>query len=207
MARQSKDAQIKQLQEDLQLAYKRLSELDEKNHRLIEQANKGFANSSYRFELEEERDFFKRFADLELKKYTKQGIDEFVSDEVLRLQELVGKYRLQLEENGINEHNIEHYENLLRERDEEIAQLKKQIEDLKNKQDCQKAVVETDISIIEHNIEQIERKAGRPPKITSDTVNFIVQLYKKGYSVRKIASQLKISVGTVHRYIKLYENN
>ena len=71
----------------------------------------------------------------------------------------------------------------------------------KGQQDCS-------IKIIEQELEQERKdhehksKAGRPPKIDAAAISMISELYKKGYSMRAIASKMGCSVGSVHRLIK-----
>ena len=45
------------------------------------------------------------------------------------------------------------------------------------------------------------KPAGRPPKITDDTKTVVMAMRRKGMSIRKIADQLSISVGSVSKII------
>lgn len=54
---------------------------------------------------------------------------------------------------------------------------------------------------------RIGSKAGRPPKADERTVAVIRELRSKGYSMRDIASQVNLSVGTVYNILQKYDNN
>ena len=70
----------------------------------------------------------------------------------------------------------------------------------------------SELDIIEHNIEQTSakitsKKPGRPPAVDSKKIDLIMQLRNQKYSIRTIAEQLNMSVGNVHRYIKMNEKS
>lgn len=93
-----------------------------------------------------------------------------------------------------NEQKIAHLEKQLRKLLKENMNLKEQI-----------ALYQTQEPIIEQDIEHstIEKKiGGRPPKVTNDMIELMKELNTKNYSIRQIAKELKVSVGTVHRFIK-----
>jgi hypothetical protein len=64
-------------------------------------------------------------------------------------------------------------------------------------------------AIIEQNIEQLKtkRKPGRPAKIGDDKTSTVLELKKNGNSIRSIAKNVGISVGAVHRIIKMNKDN
>ena len=67
------------------------------------------------------------------------------------------------------------------------------------------ALYQTQETIIEQDIEHlaIEKKlGGRPPKVTNDMIELIKELNAKNYSIRQIAKELNLSVGTVHRFVE-----
>lgn len=91
--------------------------------------------------------------------------------------------------------------------DERVRQLQEQVSDLATTTlPTEEAVV-----VIEQNIEQAKegkspKKSGRPPKVDERKMALIIELNKNGHSIRTIAEQLNMSVGSVHRYIKMNEN-
>ena len=92
--------------------------------------------------------------------------------------------------------------------EQKIAYLEKQLRKLivENKQiKEQLALYQTQKTIIEQDIEHlaIEKKlGGRPPKVTNDMITLIHDLHTKNYSIREIAKELNLSVGTIHRFLK-----
>ena len=46
----------------------------------------------------------------------------------------------------------------------------------------------------------------RKSKITDEIITEILEMRQKGVKMECIAYDLKISVGTVHKYLKLYSN-
>ena len=61
--------------------------------------------------------------------------------------------------------------------------------------------------IIERQKEQnTPKKLGRPFVVDKQKKDLVITLRTKGYSIRRIADQLGMSVGNVHRYIKMHEN-
>ena len=93
-----------------------------------------------------------------------------------------------------DEQKIAHLEKQLRKLLKENMNLKQQI-----------ALYQTPKTIIEQDIEHstIEKKiGGRPPKVTNETIELIHDLHAKNYSIRQIAKELNLSVGTVHRFVK-----
>ena len=63
-------------------------------------------------------------------------------------------------------------------------------------------IIEQELEQERKNREHVKSKAGRPPKIDAKAIAMISELYKKGYSMRAIASKMGCSVGSVHRLIK-----
>lgn len=63
------------------------------------------------------------------------------------------------------------------------------------------------VNVIEQCIIAKENKKavypGRPKKITSEMIEAMLALHEKGYSIRKIAEGMNVSVGTVHRYLQM----
>lgn len=93
-----------------------------------------------------------------------------------------------------NEQKIAHLEKQLRKLLKENMELKEQL-----------TLYQTPKTIIEQDIEHlaIEKKlGGRPPKVTNDMITLIHELHSKDYSIRQIAKELDLSVGTVHRFVK-----
>lgn len=92
--------------------------------------------------------------------------------------------------------------------EQKIAHLEKQLRKLivENKQiKEQLALYQTQETIIEQNIEhqtKEKKSSGRPPKVTNDMIALIHDLHTKNYSIRQIAKELNLSVGTVHRFVK-----
>lgn len=93
-----------------------------------------------------------------------------------------------------DEQKIAHLEKQLRKLLKENMNLKEQL-----------TLYQTKGTIIEQDIEHltIEKKiGGRPPKVTNETIELIHDLHAKNYSIRQIAKELSLSVGTVHRFLK-----
>lgn len=93
-----------------------------------------------------------------------------------------------------DEQKIAHLEKQLRKLLKENKELKEQL-----------ALYQTQETIIEQNIEhqtKEKKSSGRPPKVTNDAIALIHELHSKDYSIRQIAKELNLSVGTVHRFLK-----
>lgn len=92
--------------------------------------------------------------------------------------------------------------------DERVRQLQEQVSDLATTT----LPTEEAVIVIEQNIEQAKegkspKKSGRPPKVDERKMALIIELNKNGHSIRTIAEQLNMSVGSVHRYIKMNEKS
>ena len=93
-----------------------------------------------------------------------------------------------------NEQKIAYLEKQLRKLLKENMELKEQL-----------ALYQTQETIIEQDIEHQTREkklGGRLPKVTNDMITLIHDLHAKNYSIRQIAKELSLSVGTVHRFVK-----
>lgn len=129
--------------------------------------------------------------------------------EIHRLQLLTGEMKCQIA-NTPDSCYIEHKElELLRAENNElkkcIAGLEEQLFSLSsaaNLKDHKSSFVERDIE--HHKTGNLPKKMGRPPVVDSQKIDSIIKLSSDGYSIRHIAEQLDMSVGNVHRYIKLY---
>lgn len=112
-------------------------------------------------------------------------------------------------------HDLEIYKNLCNQQTDYRQTLERRIRELEEQvSDLATTTLPTDeaVAIIEQNIEQAKeikapKKSGRPPKIDSQKMALVVELKANGHSMRDIAEQLNISVGSVHRYIKMNEEN
>lgn len=110
-------------------------------------------------------------------------------------------------------HDLEFYKDMCEQQTDYRKTLEKRIRELEEQvSDLATTTLPTDkaVAIIEQNIEQakeikVPKKSGRPPKIDNQKMALVVELKANGYSMRSIAEQLNISVGSVHRYIKMNE--
>lgn len=106
--------------------------------------------------------------------------------------------------------DLQFYQNLVHDQTDYRKTLEKRIQELENQvmELTSDMPVKKAASIIEQNIEQDKlikpaKTVGRPPKVDNHKVALILELKAAGHSIRAIARQLRISVGTVHRFIKL----
>lgn len=112
-------------------------------------------------------------------------------------------------------YDLEFYKDMCEQQTDYRKTLEKRIKELEEQvSDLATTTLPTDkaVAIIEQNIEQEKeikapKKSGRPPKIDSQKMALVVELKANGHSMRDIAEQLNISVGSVHRYIKMNEKN
>ena len=112
-------------------------------------------------------------------------------------------------------HDLEFYKNLCEQQTDYRQTLERRIRELEEQvSDLATTTLPTDeaVAIIEQNIEQAKeikapKKSGRPPKIDSQKMALVIELKANGHSMRSIAEQLNISVGSVHRYIKMNEKS
>ena len=88
---------------------------------------------------------------------------------------------------------LEVAETLINNENEQIERLEKEIKDIKNK-----------IILSEDNA----HRGGRP-SLTEDEINWIRELRAKGYSQRKTAESVGVSVGSVNKYDnkEVFKNN
>ena len=98
-----------------------------------------------------------------------------------------------------------------------IAELKKQLKDkitdIDNLSSKEKAISDLKIEKAELQIQQRQKerekqykKRGRKTSITEETAVLINTLREKGYSIRDIATQTSLSVGSVHAFLKNANN-
>lgn len=112
-------------------------------------------------------------------------------------------------------HDLEFYKNLCEQQTDYRQTLERRIRELEEQvSNLATTTLPTDeaVAIIEQNIEQAKeikapKKSGRPPKIDSQKMALVIELKANGHSMRSIAEQLNISVGSVHRYIKMNEKS
>lgn len=112
-------------------------------------------------------------------------------------------------------HDLKFYKNMCEQQTDYRQTLERRIRELEEQvSDLATTALPTDeaVAIIEQNIEQAKeikspKKSGRPPKIDSQKMALVVELKANGHSMRDIAEQLNISVGSVHRYIKMNEKS
>ena len=110
-------------------------------------------------------------------------------------------------------HDLEFYKDLCEQQTDYRQTLERRIRELEEQvSNLATTTLPTDeaVAIIEQNIEQAKeikapKKSGRPPKIDSQKMALVIELKANGHSMRSIAEQLNISVGSVHRYIKMNE--
>ena len=112
-------------------------------------------------------------------------------------------------------HDLKFYKNMCEQQTDYRQTLERRIRELEEQvSDLATTTLPTDeaVAIIEQNIEQAKeikspKKSGRPPKIDSQKMALVVELKANVHSIRDIAEQLNISVGSVHRYIKMNEKS
>ena len=110
-------------------------------------------------------------------------------------------------------HDLRFYKHLCEQQTEYRQTLERRIKELEEQvSDLATTTLPTNeaVAIIEQNIEQakeikVPKKSGRPPKVDSQKMALIVELKANGHSIRSISEQLNMSVGSVHRYIKMNE--
>ena len=271
MARQSKDAKIKELEQKLAQTNEYLELLLKRDAEQKQKADDAFANSPYRYQLEEKCEFYKKLSDLNqsllenAKKTAYKKVDavqrvyednraifkeheidyfigitdiqhddseydklrntiyelrgkiatknaniNFLNAEIGHLQDLLAQCKSQNPEQT----EIQQLLDIIKQKDIEIEKLNTLIEE------STKAIEQTstlqshnnELTIIEQNIERSRmqnptKRTGRPPKVKEETITLILELRARGYSIRTIAEQLSISVGTVHRIIKTDKRN
>lgn len=173
---------------------KELKEIYKENEELRKAKNKAesevLRQRTLRKNIKIELDSVKRELEAErMKKY-----DQYVPEDAATYQATVRD----LEYYKILVHNQTDYRKTLEKR---IQELEDQVMELTSNIPLKKAA-----SIIEQNIEQdklITKAVGRPSKVDNHKIALILELKANGHSMRSIAKQLRVSVGTVHRFIKL----
>lgn len=224
--RVSKEMKIKELEKQLEDTRKWLDEAERRNQDLINKKENDFINSPTYRQMMEEIKFLKsinklnenRISNLESKKISADetirqiyqdnikmlanysdhsyfiGIAERIHEtqEYLDLRSQVTKLQGKVE--GLN--------TFLKDRDTEINRLQMVIAEM----DQQQSDTVSQVDVIEHRIIAKENEKvvhpGRPKKITPEMIEAMLVLHDKGYSVRKIAEGMNVSVGTVHRYLQ-----
>ena len=141
----------------------------------------------------------KRSVEIELENERMKKYDQYVPEDAASYQAMV--------------HDLRFYKDLCEQQTEYRQTLERRIKELEEQvSDLATTTLPTDeaVAIIEQNIEQAKeikapKKSGRPPKVDSQKMALIVELKANGHSIRSISEQLNMSVGSVHRYIKMNE--
>ena len=182
--------------EDLQ---KKIEILCKENQELREAKNKAESEVSRQRTLRMNVKSDLRQVERELETERMKKYDQYVPEDAASYQAMV--------------HDLEFYKNLCEQQTDYRQTLERRIRELEEQvSNLATTTLPTDeaVAIIEQNIEQakeikVHKKSGRPPKIDSQKMALVVELKANGYSMRSIAEQLNISVGSVHRYIKMNE--
>lgn len=142
----------------------------------------------------------KRSVEIDLENERMKKYDQYIPEDAASYQAMV--------------HDLRFYKNLCEQQTEYRHTLERRIRELEEQVSNLATTLPTDeaVAIIEHNIEQAKeikspKKSGRPPKVDSQKMALIVELKANGHSIRSIAEQLNMSVGNVHRYIKMNEKS
>ena len=170
-----------------------IEELRQENNRLnTELRRQQTLRNNTKFELDRVR--------RELKQEKNKKYDQYVPEDAMTYNELEKQYSF--------------YKHLCKDQtdyrvalDKRIKELEQQITDLTTTLPLSESV-----QVIEQNIEQSRElkkvtspKGGRPNQIKERQIATILELKKNGASMRDIANQMGISVGSVHRIIKMNE--
>lgn len=182
--------------DDLQ---KQIDELYKENQKLREAKNKAESEVSRQRTLRMNVKSDLRQVERELESERMKKYDQYVPEDAASYKSMV--------------HDLNFYKDLCEQQTDYRQTLEKRIRELEEQvSDLATTTLPTDkaVAIIEQNIEQakeikVPKKSGRPPKIDSQKMALVVELKANGYSMRSIAEQLNISVGSVHRYIKMNE--
>lgn len=225
--RVSKEMKIKELEKQLENTRKWLDEAEKRNQDLINGTENDFINSPTYRQMMEEIKFLKIINKLNENRISNLESKKISADETIRQiyqdnKEMLANYSDHSYFIGIAEriHETREYLDLrsqvtklqgkveglntfLKDRDTEINRLQMVIAGM----DQQQSDTVSQVDVIEQCIIAKENEKvvhpGRPPKITPEIVETMLALHEKGYSVRKIAEGINVSVGTVHRYLKM----
>lgn len=155
--------------------------------------------------------------EMKIKELEKQLEDtkKLLNEAERRNQDLINERRSLKFENETNEYlelrsqlatlqgKIEGLKTFLKDREAEIYRLQTVIAGM----DQQQSDTVSQVDVIEQRIIEKENEKvvhpGRPKKITPEMIEAMLALHDKGYSVRKIAEGMNVSVGTVHRYLQM----
>lgn len=182
--------------DDLQ---KQIDELYKENQELREAKNKAESEVSRQRTLRMNVKSDLRQVERELESERMKKYDQYVPEDAASYQAMV--------------HDLNFYKDLCEQQTDYRQTLERRIRELEEQvSDLATTTLPKDkaVAIIEQNIEQakeikVPKKSGRPPKIDSQKMALVVELKANGHSMRSIAEQLNISVGSVHRYIKMNE--
>lgn len=124
----------------------------------------------------------------------KQGKYEF--EDAVRYEEALQRIKAM-------EADLQKYQTWLSNSNKRIEELQKQNTDL--------AITAGDaVKVAEENIDKSrqlskdnQKRKGRPPKVDEYHIALIKELHRNGHSLRNIAKQLGLAVGTVNKYIKM----
>lgn len=101
------------------------------------------------------------------------------------------------------------YKEQVQQRDDEIKELRKQIDALTRAQDAARSDCEAlraQLQVQQHTEPHNARGAGRKPKITEAQRKMTITMNAQGESSRKIAKEVGLSPSTVLRIIRAAEN-
>lgn len=208
-------AELEETKKELEQAKSDIQKKEEENQVLRERINKEYQqNNEYwqkirKLEGEVSRQKTLRMnvkSDLrqverELESERMKKYDQYVPEDAASYQAMV--------------HDLDFYKDLCEQQTDYRQTLERRIRELEEQvSDLATTTLPTDkaVAIIEQNIEQakeikVPKKSGRPPKIDSQKMALVVELKANGHSIRSISEQLNISVGSVHRFIKMNEGN
>lgn len=102
------------------------------------------------------------------------------------------------------------YKEQVQQRDDEIKELRKQIDTITRAQDALRSDCESlreQLQAKQHTEPHNARGAGRKPKITEEQTEIIITMNAQGVSSRKIAKEVGLSPSTVLRIIRAAKNN
>lgn len=195
-----------QSSEELETLHKENQELTEENKELSRQVSEYWQQirklegevsrqKTLRLNVKSE----KRQVEIELENERMKKYDQYVPEDAASYQAMV--------------HDLRFYKHLCEQQTEYRQTLERRIKELEEQvSDLATTTLPTNeaVAIIEQNIEQakeikVPKKSGRPPKVDSQKMALIVELKANGHSIRSISEQLNMSVGSVHRYIKMNE--
>lgn len=273
MARQTKEARIKELEKQLENTKKWLQQAEERNIKLVKDAETDFLNSPTYNQLQEWLSFYKDLSELnsinmgnynKMLQQSRENARKVYEDNRRLLEKIGNEYVVGMTEEAHDQADYQKLMDSVHElqgklcakefdlkickeemeklsaiaaavqkeneqilnaddvNDEILAQLEKyKVENNNLKRElifCQNRLqayedIVSDSSVIndEINIERfieqnqqkmIQKKKGAPRRIKEETINIIIGMRKKGYSIRMIAEATGVSVGKVHQIIQ-----